>query len=131
MTQLSLLHESMSEALGTLVAALGGPKRVGPMLWPEKSVDAASGLLRDCLNHGRKERLTPDQVIYLLKLGRQAGCHVAMRYLAGECGYTAPEPVEPEDELARLQREYIDATHVLASLVPKIQDVEARIRAVK
>ena len=129
--QMNLIHESVNDALGTLVAALGGAKKVGLLLWPEKSADAAAGMLRDCLNPTRKERLTPEQTLFLLRLGRQAGCHVAMRYIASECGYTTPDPVEPADEMAELQRQYIEATKVLAAIAPKIDDLQARLRAVR
>ena len=44
-----------------------------------------------------------------------------MGWITGECGYTIPEPIEPEDERARLQREYIDAAKAMARLADKIE----------
>lgn len=123
-----LFYETIYDALGAVVSALGGPKKVGPMLWPEKTLDAAAQLLRDCLNPARKERFDPEQTLFLLKQGRAIGCHDAVNYLCAEAGYDAPRPVEPEDEMARLQREYVQAVKLLATLTPKIEEAKTKLR---
>lgn len=81
--------------------------------------------MADCLNDSRREHLSPLQVVWLLREGREAGHHGAMRWLAVEAGYTEPAPVEPEDERSRLQREYIDATRNLARMVERIERLAA------
>jgi hypothetical protein len=130
MDQRQLFHETVYDALGALVSAAGGPKKVGPMLWPEKTLDAAAQLVRDCLNAARKERFDPEQTLFLLKLGRQIGCHDAVNYICGEAGYASPAPIEPEDEYARLQREYINAVRALQSLTPKLEQAQAKLQRV-
>lgn len=130
MDQSRLFHESIYDALGTLVAALGGPKKVGPMLWPEKTLDAAAQLVRDCLNSARKERFDPEQTLLLLKKGREIGCHDAVNFICGEAGYANPAPIEPEDEYARLQREYINAVNLLAKLTPRIEEQRTKLSRV-
>lgn len=132
MIEQALFHDSIHEALRDVVMACGGYKAVGRRLWPEKSVEAAGRLLADCLNDARSERLAPEQVLLLLRMGREAGCHAAMAYLAGEAGYQAI-PVEPEDEKAKLQREFIDAVGRMERLLAKADrispGVEAKLRA--
>lgn len=128
--QQPLFYESVYEALAGVVSALGGPKKVGPMLWPEKTLDAAAQLVRDCLNPGRKERFDPEQTMLLLREGRKVGCHAGINFICGQCGYSDPAPIEPEDELARLQREYINAVQVLSKLTPRINEAQAKLTRV-
>ena len=115
--QLELMHESIDDALGFLVQALGGSKKIGAAMRPELPVDQSAAWVRDCLNTTRRERFTPAQVMWLLRAGRNAGVHSAMSFLAAECGYTDPAPLDPEDEKAALQREFIAAEARLAKLV--------------
>ncbi len=96
-----LFFEDVNEALREVVNALGGPKVVGPLLWPEKSVDQAHGQLLACLNSERRERITPEQMLLLLKKGREADCHAAMQFLAREAGYEI-KPIRPVDQVAEL-----------------------------
>lgn len=124
-----LFFEDINEALREVVNALGGPKAVGVKLWPEKSMEQAHTLLLNCFNPERRERLMPEQVVLLLRLGREAGCHSAMHYLCGETGYSKPEPLEPEDELARMLREYLDIQRRAANLQPAIE--QARLKVAK
>lgn len=128
-TQERLFFEDVNEALRAVVNALGGPKSVGLRLWPEKSMDQAHTLLLNCFNPERRERLTPEQVVFLLRLGREAGCHAAMHYVCGEVGYAKPEPLEAEDELGRMLREYLEIERRRGQLLPRIE--EARLRVAK
>lgn len=121
MTQDSLFYESVTDALDGVVKACGGAKAVGCRLWPEKTPQAAHTLMLACLNEARPEKLSPEQVLWLLAAGRKVGCHAAMNYLAREAGYSDPLPVEPEDERARLQREYIEATKALQAIAGRIE----------
>ena len=125
--QPQLFYENVYEALAAVVYALGGPKKVGPMLWPEKTLDAAAQLVRDCLNPSRKERFDPEQTLLLIRAGREVHCHVAINFICAQAGYADPAPIEPENELARLQREYIHAVQVLAKLTPKIDEARTRL----
>jgi hypothetical protein len=108
------------------VRACGGTKVVGCKLWPEKTPDAAARLLADCLNDSRPERLTPDHLMLLARMGRERGCHSVMAYMLAELGYAPPVPVEPADEAAELQRKYVEATKALLKMAERIE----RLRAV-
>jgi hypothetical protein len=123
-SQPPLFVESITDALREVVRACGGAKVVGCKLWPEKAPDAAARTLADCLNDARAEKLSPDQVLLLARMGRERGCHAVLAFFAAECGYAQPVPIEPEDERAALQREYIEATKVLAHLAARIDRIE-------
>ncbi|MBV5337558.1 MAG: hypothetical protein J0653_06325, partial [Deltaproteobacteria bacterium] len=79
--QSALFHESLTDALRDVVQALGGTKKVGQMIRPEKTVEDAQRWINDCLNTDRREKFDPEQVFWLLKEGRKIGCHAGINYL--------------------------------------------------
>lgn len=121
--QEALFYESLEEALRDVVRALGGNKVVGPALRPDKTPDTAANWLRDCLNGDRRETLHPGHVMWLLREGRQKSCHAAINYINRECGYEDARPVEPSDELAGLQRQFIDASHAMQKMAERIESL--------
>lgn len=121
MSQDALFYDSLADALRAVVQALGGTKAAGCRLWPEKTPEAAHRTLLDCLNDARPEKLSPEQVLWLLAEARRVGCHAAMNYLARNSGYADPQPIEPEDERARLQREFIEAQKAMAQLAGRME----------
>lgn len=123
--QRSLFHESLNDALRELVRALGGTKRVGAQMRPEKSADDAGRWLSDCLNPDRRERLDPEHLLWLIKQGRTAGCHALIDFLCDAGGYQQPDPIEPQDEVAELQRQYIDAAKSMQRMAERIERLAA------
>lgn len=123
MTQQPLFCEDIYEALRTIGQAYGGSKKIGAYLWPDKPLDKAAQLWTDCLNRSRPEKLDPEQVIAVLKIGRQIGCHAGIFFIDNECGYRS-EPIEPEDERAKLQREFIKAKEHMAQLIQSLERLE-------
>lgn len=130
MQQQPLFFEDLNEAIKALVQYLGGTKKVGQMLRPELSVDAASTYIRDCMNPDRREKLSPEQLILLMKKGREAGCHVLMSYLSDEAGYKAPEPLEPLDEAAELMKQYIACGEAMKSIAARMDRAVEMVRPV-
>ncbi len=121
----SLFHESLADALRECISICGGTKMVGAKLWPEKDPDHAGRLLADCLNDAKREKLSPEQVLLILRLARARGCHAGMVFIARDLGYSDPQPIEPEDERAKLQREYIEAARHMAKLADRIERASA------
>lgn len=121
MTQ--LFHESLADALRDCIAACGGTKVVGKILWAEKDPDVAGRLLSDCLNESKREKLSPEQVLLVLEMARAKGCHVGMNFIARKLGYADPVPIEPEDERAKLQRVFIESTRDLARIADRIEQL--------
>lgn len=111
-----LFCETIEEAIDEVLKASGGRKKVAVDLWPSLGVREAHNRMDACLNPERREKFDPTEIVWIARLGRQVGCHSLMRYLCHECSYAEPTPLEPEDERARLQREYIDAVNRLAKL---------------
>lgn len=122
--QEQLFYADIYDATRDVVRALGGMKRVGKTFWPEKSEEAAGEQLAAALNPARKERLNPEQMLYLKRESRKAGCHILAAFENQECGYAPPQPIEPEDERAQLQREYIESVKAQAKIAARLEKLE-------
>jgi hypothetical protein len=118
--------ENINDALQAIVKALGGYKRVGPMLRPELE-EAAGNWLRDCLNPSRREKLSPEQVMLVLRKAREAGYHAGMSFIAFDVGYKAT-PVDPQTQEAELQERFIAAVEHLQGIQSNMQRIQ-RARA--
>lgn len=116
----ALFHEDINSALNGLVSALGGAKAVGTRLYPDLSPDAATRRLLDSLNPDRAQQFSPTQFLTLIRWGRESGQHGAMHFVADECGYARPNPIEPEDARAALQRELLEAIRRVEGLMQRL-----------
>ena len=101
------LHYSLGDALRAVIDECGGPATVGKVLRPEKTQDTARSWVIHCCTEDCSDKFSLEQVEVLLEMGRRAGAHDAMEYLARRCAYRRPEPIEPEDR----QAEIIAAIH--------------------
>lgn len=115
--------ESVNEALQSAVSSLGGYKKVGPALRPELSTDTAAGWLRDCLNPSRREKLSPEQVLFIVREAGKANIHSLMNFIAFDVGYKAT-PVAPQTQEAELQQKFVDAVEGLAAIQSQLQRVQ-------
>lgn len=114
--QVPLFVEDLNEAIRATINALGGMKSVGVELRPEKSAVDAGKWLADCLNPDKRDRLAPDQLAWIRRKGRIAGCHVLAAFESLDAGYAPPVALEPEDERAALQREFVQAVKALDTI---------------
>lgn len=115
------MMETMNDALIECIKACGGSKQVGPLLWPEKAPDHAQRALLDALNEDRPAKLNPEQVLHVMRLARAKGCHAGMQFMADALGYAPPTPIEPKDEAAELQRQFIERSAELMKMAERIQ----------
>lgn len=118
---MQLFHESWADALREVIATCGGAKQVAAKRWPEKTPDAAHRLLLDCLNETRPERLDPDRLRLVLRIGRDRNCHAGVNWLMRDLGYDDVQVVEPADELATLMRDYIAAAKSMQGIAERIE----------
>lgn len=127
MQQHALWHDSTEDALRSLVDQLGGFKRIGSSLRPSMSADQAGRWLAQCLDSTRPEKLGLDDLVWLLAEGRRKGCHVAAAYILRTAGYKAPEVLDAETELQRLQRQFVEATQALSLIGREIEAVAGQV----
>lgn len=119
-----LFTEDVNDAMRDVVRALGGNKDVGRKLRPELTPEAAGGWLKDCLNPARRERLDPEQVMWLLREGRRVGCHSLMWFMCDDAAYARPPALEPQDEAAQLKRDYIESVRVQKRIAERLERLE-------
>lgn len=131
MEQEHLFFDGPLDALQHLMRVLGGPKKVGYALRQGKSPDDAGRWLSNALDGDRRETLHLEDLIQLLRMGREAGCHVGLQELCRAVGYGEPQPVEPENEIAKLQREYIAATKSMEQLARRMERITVPVREVR
>lgn len=115
--------EGPEEALRAAVQHLGGTKKVGAMLWPDKTIDAAGRQLLDCLNPARSEKLDIGQVMFILARGKEAGYHAAFAWVASEVGYES-RPITRAEEVDRLTSVIESASTTLANAVSALERVQ-------
>ena len=126
--QQSLFHDSVYDALAADVAAIGGVKKVAWLLWPSHNDGAAK--LRACLSVEHAQKLDAEEVISIKRLARDAGSTATVNYEAQLLGYRL-EWTSPEDEHARLQREFIEMGKQMQRLAAQITQTDQRVRVVK
>lgn len=119
--QEELFHEDINAALGHVISALGGNKKVGVELWPSLSADQAGKKVSNCLNSEHAQQFHPCDIVWILREGRKAGAHSAMGFINQECGYAPPQPIEPEDESAELQRQFIASVKQQAEMLKRME----------
>lgn len=115
--------DCLNAALVECVKALGGSGKVGPKIWPEKMADAAQRCLLDCLNPERTAKLSPEQVLFILRMARAKGHHMGMEWLCNELSY-AVSPIEPKDEMAELQRQFIETQARMADMLGRMERLQ-------
>lgn len=123
MNQPALFHEDIWQALRDCVGALGGAKVVGDKLRPEMGPEKSARWLLDCLNPDKADKLSVEQLLLILAEARKANCHVAAHYIAQATGYAAPQPIEPEDERAALQRLFVESVRAQSELVRRMERI--------
>ena len=119
--------ESLNQVLIDCVKAAGGSAIVGAKIFPEKAPLSAQRTLLDCLSEDRPAKLSPEQVLLVLRLARAKGFHDGMNFIAADLGYGTPVPIEPRDEVADLMREFNASVEKQAALADKIQKAASRL----
>lgn len=114
------VFDSPEDALKAAIQQMGGVKRVGPRLFPDKSVDSAARYLLDCVNPDRPEKLALTQIMLLLRLAHEAGYHTAYAWLSGEIGYDV-QPVSRVEEVDRLTSVVEQSTRTLAAALATLE----------
>jgi hypothetical protein len=120
-------YETLTDALVDCVRAAGGSKQVGPKLWPEKTPECAQRTLLDALNDDRPAKLSPDQMLLVLRLARERGHHAGIQHILADLGYSPTSPIEPKDEAAELTRQTKELVSAAERLTERLQRVQARM----
>lgn len=118
MHQTALFHDSIYDALGADVAAIGGIKKTAALLWPTNT-DAA-GRLRACLSTEHAQKLDVEEVLSIKRLAKEVGSFATVTYEAQLLAFKI-EWIKPEDEKADLQRQVIEMGKRLEQIARRLQ----------
>jgi hypothetical protein len=118
--QNALFHDRIEDAIDEVCRAAGGRKKVACELWPDKPARDAHNLLDACLNQERRERLTPSQLLFVARRGREVGCHALMTHFDHECGYES-RPVDREAQRDRVVEVISESTKTLAAALATLE----------
>ncbi len=114
-------------ALIACVKAAGGSGIVGPLMFPEKPPLSAQRALLDCLSEDRPAKLSPEQVLLVLRMARAKGFHDGINFITSDLGYGTPVPMEPRDEVADLMRSFTESVALQAQLAVRIEKAAGRV----
>ena len=122
--------DSMNEALIACVKASGGSKQVGAALWPDVAPDHAQRKLLNALDESRPEKISPSQVMMILKLAKAHGFHEGIGHILESLSYSPTHPVEPKDEAADLMRQVMEGQRTLAMQMDRLASLQPQLRVV-
>lgn len=124
-----LFFEDFRGSIRHLVGALGGPKKVGAMLRPQLSVQAAANWVNDCLSETRDSKFDFEDLSMILAEGRKRGIHCAMWQLADETGYThptiAPLKTRNQERAERMERLLAEFRHLADEEAAEVTSLKA------
>lgn len=118
-------YDTPEEALKAAVSALGGAKKIGQILFPEKSMDIAARYLSDCINEARPEKLSAAHIIYIFRLAKQAGFHAAFDWFANECEYES-KPITSAEQEDRQIAIIEETTKALTNALKVLDSIKAK-----
>ncbi len=117
-------YENPEESLTACVQALGGAKKVGAKLFPDKTVDNARDYLLACLNSTRSEKLGYTQIIYVFREAKQIGFHAGFEWWSRSCEYEA-RPITKAEEVDRLTTVVEQASKTLAVAAAALERIHS------
>lgn len=115
--------DSPEDALKAIIQQLGGAKKVGQRVFPDKSVDAAARYLLDCVNPERSEKLAISQVMMLLRLAHEADYHAAYAWISADVGYDI-KPITRAQEVDRVTGVVEQTTKTLISALAVLKRLQ-------
>jgi hypothetical protein len=124
--QSSLFHDSIHDAIGADIVALGGKKKVATLLWPHLKPETAYTRIAHCLSEEFPEKLAPEEMLFIARKACETGSRAILAYLNQECGCAPPIPVDPLDEAEALRRDIRDSLASLNRKVERLERAEAR-----
>jgi len=124
--QARLFYEDSKDALSCALAeSRRAPKAVALEMRPELKADSAKAWLHNCLDLDKNEKFSIDQLIQFINLTKRSdGSNALLEFFCDESGHERPKIKNPEDEIAQLQRAFIQSVEDQKKLVERIQNTK-------
>lgn len=101
-----MFPESIEDAIGFDIQAVGGYKKVAGMLWPQLKIESAYARLKNCLRDDKDEKLDPSELLLIKRWARDEGARHTLDFELRECHCGPSQPIQPETELTQLLRDH-------------------------
>lgn len=134
MTQHALFHDTIFDAIGADIAAIGGFKVAAGKLWPSESPTTAAAKLRNAVNPEQPHKLCPDEVLRIKRLAKDSGSFATINYESRELGFE-PTWKTPAEQLSERLRKHNELSQQLLEEGRELRDLlreqPVALRAVK
>jgi hypothetical protein len=116
---MKLFYDDEFDALQQMIAGSDRTvKQCAAFLRPDLKPESSYAWLKTCLNPQGDQNLKFGQVV---SLARYCGRFDALYYMADELTHARPGPLNPRDEIAQLQRNYIEAVHQARDIADRME----------
>lgn len=129
--QSELFGDDIGDVLEQAIHAMGGYKRVGFELWPDKGPLKAGQDLRDMCNPRHRLKLDLVDLFRLGDMARRQADHSIMAHVAKAMGYEVPKPTNPESEIPELQRQFNRNVEQLAQITQQLSAFGVEVKQQK
>ena len=82
--------------------------------------------LSNCLNTNHVQKLSLEEMLFILRQAHKKGCHVGITFICRHTGYADPQPIVLEDEITEHERQFISAVAEVKHLAITISELRSR-----
>ena len=120
------MNDNEFDAISDDIRAMGGHKVAAGVFFPTRTPDQGAATLRAWCNPNRQEEPDFGQLMMLIEGAKQcAGYSAVMRHMEQRLNCRV-EFLSPEDEKAKLQRQFVSAVEVMQQLAKRLEVNEGR-----
>lgn len=121
---MKLFYDDIFDALQRTIAdSPRSFKECAAFLRPDLKPESAYAWLKACVNADGDQSLKFQQIVSLAKF---CGRFDALFCMADELAHQRPQPANPRDEMAELQRRFIESVHAQRDLVERMERTARR-----
>lgn len=117
-------YETPEAAVRACIEQLGGAKKVGAKLFPDKTTENARDYLLACVNETRPEKLSFTQTMFIFREAKSIGFHAGFEWFAHQCEYEA-RPITRAEEMDRLTNVIESSSKTLAGALALLERLQA------
>jgi hypothetical protein len=130
----ALFHETIYDAIGEDIAAIGGFKVVAGKLWQAESPTTASAKLRNMVNPEQPHKLAPDELLMIKRLAKDVGSFATITFESRELSFDITW-IQAADEAQRTHKRCLELFEQIGKELKRsselLADSKSSLRAVK